>query len=100
MTSRRDFLRSTAALAGLAATSRLFADDKNDAFGGFTVGVQSYTFRNSKLEPALKRIQDLGIKYGEFYSAHLNTNSMPEQIEAFKKLAGEYGITAVAFGVQ
>jgi sugar phosphate isomerase/epimerase len=100
MTSRREFLRtSAAAVAGLAAGSRLLADDKND-FGGFTVGIQSYTFRNFKLEQALKRIQDLGIKYGEFYQAHLALNSKPEQIEAFKKLAGEYGITPVAYGVQ
>jgi sugar phosphate isomerase/epimerase len=100
MTSRREFLRTSAALAGLAATSRLLADDKSDGFGGFTVAVQSYTFRNFKLEQALKRIQDLGIKHGEFYQAHLALNSKPEQIEAFKKLCGEYGITPVAYGVQ
>src|SRR5262245_13252494 len=100
MTSRRDFLRSSAALAGLATASRLLADDKKDEFGGFTVGVQSYTFRNFKLEPALKRIQDLGLKYGEFYPAHIDPKSTTAQIEAFKKLCGEYGVTPISFGVQ
>jgi inosose dehydratase len=100
MTSRRDFLRTTtAALAGLAAASRVLADDKSE-FGGFTVGVQSYTFRNFKLEPALKRIRELDLHYGEFYQAHCASNSTPEQIAAFKKLCGEYGVTPIAYGVQ
>ena len=49
--SRRGFLKAGAGAAlGGAAVSALdaaAADDKNP-FGGFTVGIQSYTFRNFK----------------------------------------------------
>lgn len=93
---RRDFLVSAAAL-GVA--SRLAAAPL-DPFGGFTVGIQSYSFRNFDLEPALKRTQDLGLKFAEFYSKHVPLNSTPEKIAAIKKLCGEYGITPIAFGVQ
>ena len=93
---RRDFLVTAAAL-GFA--SRLTAAPV-DPFGGFTVGIQSYSFRNFDLEPALKRTQDLGLKFAEFYSKHVPLNSTPERITAIKKLCGEYDITPIAFGVQ
>src|SRR5262245_61130948 len=51
--SRRDFLRSSAAtVAGLSAARLLSADEKKGQgdFNGFTVGVQSYTFRKFSLE--------------------------------------------------
>ena len=65
---RRRFLQVGAAAAlGLAAGGRLaFAADKHDPFGGFLLGVQSYTFRHFDLEqdpqtsqgpqPALRRV--------------------------------------------
>lgn len=100
---RREFLQHSAAFLGLAAAGRLLAEDKpgqGDEFGGFTVAVQSYTFRNFNLEQALKRTQELGLKYGEFYQAHVPTNSNEAQLTAIKKLMSEYGVTPVAFGVQ
>ena len=52
---RRDFLRTTSAVAGaVALAGRAAAAD--DPFGGFTVGIQSYTFRKFDLEQALKQI--------------------------------------------
>ena len=102
--NRRLFLKTGAALIGSAAVGSLWADDGKaggaDEFGGFTLGIQSYTFRNFQLEQALKRTQELGLKYVEFATGHVSNKSKPEQITALKKLCSEYGITPVAYGVQ
>jgi sugar phosphate isomerase/epimerase len=99
---RRRFLRLGAVTTlGLAGLSAVRADDKrDDPFGGFTVGVQSYTFRHFDLEPALKRTQDLGLHYIEFYQKHAPLNSTPEGIKALLKLCDQYGIKPLTFGVQ
>jgi sugar phosphate isomerase/epimerase len=98
--SRREAIQLS--VGGLLSTffaDRLFAKDE-DPFGGFTLGIQTYTFRNFDLEPALKKIQSLGLKYGEFYSKHVPGNSKPEQLDAIKKLCKEYGVTPISFGVE
>ena len=104
MTSnRRDFLKtSAAAIVALSSAGLARSEEKKDGddFNGFTVGVQSYTFRKFNLEQALKRTQDLGLKYIEFYNGHVPLKSTPEQIAAVKKLCGDYGITPIAFGVE
>jgi sugar phosphate isomerase/epimerase len=69
-------------------------------FGGFTVGAQSYCFREFDTEPALKRIRDLGLHYVEFYEKHVPTSSTPAQIKALLRLCADYKIKPVAFGVQ
>src|SRR5436190_10272945 len=98
---RRSFLRtSLGTLAAAGLPSLLRADKPKDEFGGFIFGVQSYSFRNFDLEPALKRIQELGLKYVEFYQKHVPLEAKPEQIEAILRLGKEYGITPVCWGVQ
>ena len=94
--SRRQFLATAAAV--VAAPAAFAADDKE--FGGFILGIQSYTFRNFDLEPALKKTQALGLKYGEFYQKHCPITTNADQIKAFLKLCKEYDITPVSFGVQ
>src|SRR5262245_2352629 len=104
--TRRRFLQaSAAAAAGLAAPGGSHpplarADEKDDPFGGFVLGVQSYSFRNFDLEPALKRTKELGLHHAEFYQKHVPPNSTPEQIKAVLNLCKEYDITPVAYGVQ
>ena len=101
MTTRRDFLR-TAAVApvalGLAGVNR--AADPVKPYGGFTVGIQSYTFRNFTLEQTLKRIKDLGLTTAEFYRGHIPTDSKPDQLKRIKALCAEYGVAPLAFGVE
>lgn len=100
--SRREFLAASAA-AGLAATPRLTAAPPPplDEFGGYTVGIQSYTFRQFKpVERALKQMQDCGVGYAEFFRDHLPPTSTPDQVKAFLKQCGEFGIKPVAHGVQ
>jgi sugar phosphate isomerase/epimerase len=100
---RRRFLQlGGAAALGLTGLPGLLpADDKNDdPFGGFTLGMQSYTFRNFDLEPCLKRIKDQGLHYVEFYQKHAPLNSSPDQIKAILKLCKEYDVTPRTYGVQ
>ena len=83
---RRQFLAtSSAAALALAAGPALRADSKlqEEPFGGFKVGAQSYTFRKFDLEPALKRMKELGLKYGEFYQVHCPQTTDAKKIKAF-----------------
>lgn len=98
--TRRAFLPAAAAAAGAACGLAAPAADDKDEFGGFILGVQSYTFRNFDLEQALKRTKDLGLHYGEFYQKHAPLTNKPEQAQAFIKICKEYDITPVAWGVQ
>ena len=60
-------------------------DKKDERFAPFSIGVQSYTFREFDLEQCLKRIQDLGLHHAEFYQKHIPLESSPEQINAILK---------------
>ena len=98
--TRRHFLQTGMAAATAAACGVARAADEKDEFGGFILGVQSYTFRNFDLEQALKRTKELGLHYGEFYQKHCPLTNKPEQAQAFLKICKEYDITPVAWGVQ
>jgi sugar phosphate isomerase/epimerase len=99
---RRRFLRAGVAALGLSSLPQILRADekKEDAFGGFKLGAQSYTFREFDLEPALKRMKDLDLHYAELFQKHAPLNSTPEQIAALVKLCKEYEVTPLAWGVQ
>jgi sugar phosphate isomerase/epimerase len=98
---RRGFLRFGVATAGVACLSRfVHSADKDDGFGGFIVGAQSYTFRNFDLEPALKRMQECGLRHVEFYQKHAPLTDDAKKVAALKKICADYGISVVAWGVQ
>jgi inosose dehydratase len=99
---RRRFLQSGAAALGLSALPNLLSaeEKKEDAFGGFKFGAQSYTFREFNTEQTLKRMQDQGLHYVEFFQKHAPINSSPAQIAALLKLCKEYQVTPLAWGVQ
>lgn len=96
--TRRQWIQSTAGLS-LLASARSWAATTAD-FAGFTVGIQSYTFRNFNLEQALKRTQELGLKFAEFYRGHIPTDTSGDKLKGIKKLISDYGITPIAFGVE
>jgi sugar phosphate isomerase/epimerase len=102
--SRRQFLQAGAAaslgLPGTRLLAKAATSLKADPFGGFTLGVQSYSFRKFTVEQALKRIQDLGLHYVELFRDHAPLKSTPEQLKALVKLCGDYDIKPIAFGVE
>jgi sugar phosphate isomerase/epimerase len=109
--SRRHFLQTGAvATVGLAAGAVLAgpvpvaqpapAPPKNDPFGGFTVGVQSYSYRNFNAETALTRINELGLRHVEFFRGHVPLNSTEAQIKAVKSVCTKLNVTPNAFGVE
>ncbi len=97
---RRSFLLGSAALAGGAALGLSARAAETDPFGGFTVGIQSYTFRKFNLERALKETQALGLANAEFFRGHIPTDTKPETLKGILKMCGEYGVKPVAFGVE
>ncbi|CAN5588203.1 hypothetical protein BH10PLA2_BH10PLA2_04500 [soil metagenome] len=100
--SRRNFLASGAMAAGAIAIGRAglaASEDQGADIGGFKVGVQSYTFRDFTTEQMLKRTQDLGLGWVEFYSKHAPPASSPAQIKALLKLCSDYKVKPIAFGV-
>lgn len=102
--SRRAFLKASGAAAlgglGLAPATAVAQRKFRGGFGGFNVGAQSYTFRNFKLDEALRRMQDLGLAYVEFYHGHVPVESTRQQLKAVLTLCSEHGITPIGFGVE
>jgi sugar phosphate isomerase/epimerase len=101
--SRRRFIESGAAAIGLAALPGLSAapeEKSKEPFGNFTVGAQSYCFREFTGEQAVKRTRDLGLHFIEFYPGpHLRQNSKPEAITAVKRLCAQYEVLPRTYGV-
>jgi sugar phosphate isomerase/epimerase len=93
---RRSFLASSAsAAAGLFGAGATRAADSDK----ISLGVQSYTFRNFDLEPALKRMKELGVTHAEFYSKHIPPDSNEVKLRGILDLCKEYGVAPVGFGV-
>lgn len=107
---RREFLgKGAATLAGFPffarrrARTRCCPEQRNanaDPFGGFTVGIQTYTFRNFTFEQALQQTADLGLHFVELYRGHLPLNATDEQIRAARNACSQHNITPIAFGVE
>lgn len=98
--SRRDVLRGGAAALAAAALPNLTRAKDEDPFAGFTVAVQSYTFRKFNLEQAVAKIAAVGVPHVEFFRGHVPVESTPDQIKAVLKLCKDNGVTPVAFGVE
>jgi sugar phosphate isomerase/epimerase len=104
--SRRRFL----ALSSAAAAGATWFDspgmlraaglaDAKDGFGGFPVGVQSYSLRNFKLPEAIRHLQGMGVHYVEFAGTHLPPTASDEQIAEALKLAHDVDLKVSAHGV-
>ena len=105
--SRRRFLAlSSAAAAGATwfdaprvLQAAGLADSKDAAFGGFPVGVQTYSLRNFTIEEAVRHLEGMGVHHAELFSKHLDPTGTPEQDAAVKKLLEGAGIRISAHGV-
>src|SRR5262249_43123124 len=98
--SRRDMIRTGAAAVAAATLPNWLSAKDVDPFGGFTVAIQSYTFRKFNLEKAVSKIASLGVKNAEFFRDHIPVESKPEQIKSVLKLCKDNGVTPVAFVVE
>lgn len=92
--NRRTFLSG---VAGLLGSSSLYS---RETVKPITLGLQSYTFRNFKLERSLQFMQKLGIQHAEFFKNHIPLNSSPDQLKAILSLCKEYQVKPAAFGVE
>jgi len=98
--SRRQFAALTAAAsATVLTTQQLFADKSSDPFGGWPIGIQSYSLRKFDLQQAVRHMQGLGVHYVEFYSKHVPLDSTVAQLSELKELLDEAGITMSSHGV-
>jgi inosose dehydratase len=99
--SRRAFLGTTGAMAAgaVVARSSAFAADAADPYGGFKVGLQSYSLREYDVETALGHTQKLGLKFWEAYPRHVPLSTVPAEVAAQKELLAKHGVTLLAYGV-
>jgi len=104
--SRRRFLAlSAAAAAGatwfeapLVLRAAGLADAK-DSWGGFPVGVQSYSLRNYKLPEVIRHLRGMGVHYVEFSGGHLPPTASDAEITDALKLVESADIKISAHGV-
>ncbi len=95
--TRRGFLAASAgAVAAMTVGRTLRAAD---TYGGFNLGLQSYTLRNFKVDEALATIKDLGLHSVELFNAHFSGQSSPSDIEAMKSKTQSLGIRIMGHGV-
>ncbi|MDX1946062.1 MAG: sugar phosphate isomerase/epimerase [Pirellulaceae bacterium] len=104
--SRRRFLAISSAAAAGASLFDLPGvlhaaglADASDPFGGFPVGVQSYSLRNFNTEEAIRHLQGLGVHYAEFYSKHLDPKASDEKLAETLKLLSAAQIKLAGHGV-
>ncbi len=105
--SRREFVRAAGAAGlalgatGVADPIRALALDKTtDPYGGFRMGVQSYSFRGFSFPDALTNTKKLGLKYIELFPGHVDHLKLnADQLAAEKKRMEDAGITPDSYGV-
>ena len=98
--SRRTFLGAAVGSAAVWSTRRWArAADPANQYGGFNLGMQSYTLRDFKVDRALAEIKKLGLHSVEFFNAHFSAKSSDADIEAMKSKTQALGIKIMGHGV-
>lgn len=99
--TRRDLLGG--AIAGLALSAlpgRLYARQGDPDYGGFNVGLQTYTLRAFDFDRTLVLLRDFGLKCAQFFGAQLPITDDRTKIEAAKEKLRAAGIQIMSWGVQ
>lgn len=97
--SRRRFisLSSTATVcATLLNSGQLQAADR---FGGWPIGIQSFSLRKYDVNEAIRHMQGLGLHFVEFYSKHVPIDSSGEQLADLQTKLDRAGIKMSSHGV-
>lgn len=101
--SRRQFLKISAAAAAGATffdLPRLLAEgDSKSYYGGWPIGIQSYTLRNFSVLDAIRHMEKMGLRYVEFYRDHLSPDADDAKIAEMKQILNKAGIKITAHGV-
>lgn len=100
--TRRTFLAAGAATAAGLATRSRFAratGPDNKKYGGFLMGMQTYSLRGFGFDQALDYVKELGLHSVELFDAHFPLKSTAEQIDATKAKLKAAGVQALAHGV-
>lgn len=106
--SRRGFIQraalSTAAVGALGSgAGSMWADSRKESiekFGGFRMGLQSYSLRAFGVEGALQKIQELPLHWVEFFKGHYPVTPDKEKIQAMTDLLKKHDLSISAHGVQ
>src|SRR5262245_22913140 len=100
--TRRSFLQSS--VAGVALAGSLgrvtFATDDKNPYGGFKMGIQSFSLRIYGAEEALTHTNELGLAYWESFSKHFPMTNDSRMIVRYKKKLSDHGIKLMTYGVQ
>ena len=106
--SRRSFLRQTA-VSTLAAGSLLggvasgLADTRRQSikkYGGFRMGIQSYSLRAFRIKGALDKIHALELHWIEFFRGHYPVTPDKKKIAEMKAMLDKRDMSISAHGVQ
>jgi len=102
---RRHFISSlgtAAAFASLGHASLSWSSEKKSShsdYGGFPLGMQTYSLRNFDTYTAIRHMHALGVHYAEFTQKHLDVGAPPELIDKVRDELSKVGIKATAHGV-
>jgi sugar phosphate isomerase/epimerase len=97
---RRGFLTNSALAVGALSVARFgFGAEESDPYGGFKMGLQSYSLRAFDARKALEHTQQLGVRYWESFPKHIPLSTVPEIIRDEQALLEEFGVTLMAYGV-
>jgi inosose dehydratase len=97
---RRDFLRGAAGLAALSGLPPFLRAQGDPAYGGFNMGLQTYTLRDFDLDATLAHLKDLGLTCAQFTGKHLPMTDDKAKIDRSKEKLGAAGVRIMSWGVQ
>jgi len=96
--SRRTLLRGGASAAALALLPRAAA--AQEAYGGFKMGLQTYTLRDFNFDQTLGHLRDLGLRYAQFFGKQLPITDDKAKIDEAREKMKAAGVQILSWGVQ
>jgi sugar phosphate isomerase/epimerase len=96
--NRRTLLRGGVSAAALALLPR--GVSAQEAYGGFKMGLQTYTLRDFNFDQTLGHLKDLGLKYAQFFSKQLPITDDKSKIEEASAKLKAAGVQILSWGVQ